>query len=111
MLEEPEATRSLLGSSLVRYEWTPRDHWYHHNGPTCSDPCPQDAFHLLVWHDCRYVLPQDSVAPGEFYGWRASGTALHTVITPDPLTVIASLYWPDCCGLHGFITQGAWISA
>jgi hypothetical protein len=107
-----EETAAVQGTTLVRYEWT--DVYCPDTrtcSPTPSDPCPQDSNHLWVWHDCRYVLPADSVAPGEFYGWRASGVSLHTVITPTPLTLVASLYWPDCCGLHGFITEGAWISA
>ena len=93
---------------LVRYEWTPRDHWYHraHEGW-----CHQDAAHLLVWHDCGHVLGDDSIRPGGRYGWRASGVLNHTVTQAEPLTVVASIYWPECCGLHGFITDGRWIDA
>ena len=114
MRDISETTPLHNAEDLVRYEWTPRGHWYHRSTPACQDPdapCPQDAFHLLIWHNCRYVLPQDSVAPGEFYGWRGSGAGLHTVITPDPLTVTASIYFPECCGLHGWITGGIWFNA
>lgn len=32
----------------------------------------------------------------------------HTVVTEEPLTVVASIACPDC-GLHGFITNGRWV--
>lgn len=32
----------------------------------------------------------------------------HTVVTEDPLTIVASILCPDC-GTHGFVTDGRWI--
>lgn len=31
----------------------------------------------------------------------------HTVVTEDPLTIVASILCTDC-GTHGFIREGAW---
>lgn len=89
---------------------------------TCFDPegdndqglPPSDHVHditcLWVWHDCGQILGPDSVAPGERFGWRPSGVAAHTLVQIDPLTITASVYWPDCCGMHGFITDGRYVS-
>jgi len=33
----------------------------------------------------------------------------HTIVAEDPLTVTPSILCPDC-GLHGFITEGRWVS-
>lgn len=33
----------------------------------------------------------------------------HTVVTVDPLTIIASLLCPDCA-THGFVCDGAWVA-
>lgn len=104
----PWADDSVEVGPLVRYEWTLGDHWYHreHDGP-----CSQDSAHLLVWHDCGLILGAGADAPGERYGWRAAGVGLHTVTQVEPLTLVASLYWPECCGLHGWITDGRWVGA
>ena len=102
------AAHATEAGPLVRYEWTLGDHWYHrdlcHPNP---DDCPRDSAHLLVWHHCALL----AASPGPWSGWRAAGVPDHTVITPEPLTLVASLYWPDCCGLHGWITEGKWINA
>jgi len=64
---------------------------------------------LWVWHDCPRVLGDDSVMPGARYGWCPSGVGAHTLVSEDPLTITASVLWPSCCGLHGFITDGRWL--
>ncbi|TDX78735.1 hypothetical protein EDF35_1949 [Rathayibacter sp. PhB151] len=64
---------------------------------------------LWVWHDCTEILGPHTVAPGDTFGWRPSGVSAHTLVQRSPLTITASAYWPDCCGLHGFITDGRWI--
>lgn len=33
----------------------------------------------------------------------------HTIVTRDPLTIVASILCPDC-GTHGFVTDGQWRS-
>ncbi|MFF8187722.1 hypothetical protein ACF044_10740 [Microbacterium sp. NPDC016588] len=63
---------------------------------------------LWVWHDCALILGADSVAPGARFGWRPSGVAAHTLVKVEPLTITASVYWPDCCNKHGFITDGVY---
>jgi len=95
---------------LVRYEWTLGDHWYHRCLEHVGE-CPKDSAHLLVWHDCAKVFGEGTETPGERFGWRAAGVGMHTVTQVEPLTLVASLYWPDCCGLHGWITDGRWINA
>lgn len=34
----------------------------------------------------------------------------HTIVSRDPLTIVASILCPDC-GLHGFVTNGEWVPA
>jgi hypothetical protein len=66
---------------------------------------------LWVWHYCTQVLGPESVEPGALFGWRPAGVNAHTLAHAAPLTIEPSLYWPDCCGLHGWIRDGAWIQA
>lgn len=63
---------------------------------------------LMVWHDCGQTLGPETVAPGDRFGWRPTGVRAHTLVQVEPLTITASVYWPDCCGKHGFITDGAY---
>lgn len=78
---------------------------------------PSDPHHVhtidcvWVWHDCTVALGPESVAPGAAFGWRPTGVGAHTLVQLLPLTLTASVYWPDCCGLHGFITEGRWSDA
>lgn len=64
---------------------------------------------LWVWHDCPAVLPAGTAASGEALGWVPWGMGLHTLVQQQPLTITASVYYYECCGLHGFITNGQWI--
>jgi hypothetical protein len=108
MSTEPWGQVHPIGDgSLIRYGWT-----------TCSEhtECPRDIDHLLVWHWC--VNPVDMTAelvaeafPEGVLGWMPSGVGAHTLVQEDPLTLTASLYWPECCGVHGFITEGKWVAA
>lgn len=34
----------------------------------------------------------------------------HTVISDDPVTIVASILCPDC-GTHGWVTDGRWVPA
>lgn len=57
---------------------------------------------LLVWHLCTYEG-----------GWVATGSRLHTVTDADDFSKVSfhpSLFWSDCCGLHGWIKEGRWSS-
>jgi hypothetical protein len=42
--------------------------------------------------------------------WVAAGTADHTLVERDPLHLEPSLLWP-CCGMHGWVRNGAWETA
>lgn len=76
--------------------------------------CQDDLHHIhrleciWVWHDCDQILGEGTVAPGARFGWRPSGVEGHTLESIDPLTLSPSVYWPECCGKHGFITNGAY---
>lgn len=92
----------------VAYQWTPEGHPWHleHDGP-----CHMDVVHLMVWHDCDELLGLSSVEPGARFGWRPGRVLAHQVATPEPLTLSGSILWPECCGLHGWITDGSWVPA
>lgn len=53
----------------------------------------------IVWHWCS-----------KNNRWDGAYIPLHTIVQREPLTITASLYRPDCCGWHGFITDGQWIA-
>ncbi|OZD48636.1 hypothetical protein CH252_19100 [Rhodococcus sp. 06-1477-1B] len=97
---EPKGARDLGGG--VAYSFT------------CGHHQPADHAHTIeciwVWHDCGQILGPESIAPGARFGWRPSGVLAHTLVELEPLTITASVYWPDCCGMHGFITRGAFAS-
>jgi hypothetical protein len=71
---------------------------------------------VLVWHDCDkhlwYNDPEKnhSLIP-DYIGWHPANVGAHTLVNMDPLHLEPSVYWPDCCGLHGFVRDGRWISA
>lgn len=78
---------------------------------TCGDDAHGHTIECLwIWHDCGEILGQDSIAPGARFGWRPGGVRAHTLVRTDPLTITASVYWPDCCGMHGFITDGRYLA-
>lgn len=57
-------------------------------------------------HDCKMVGVNKRLrcAPALMIGQG------HTVVKRGPLTIVASILCTDC-GLHGFVTNGAWIPA
>lgn len=61
---------------------------------------------LWIWHFCTLKLGPTSVSPGSNFGWRPSGVDGRTLESLHPLTLTPSVYWPECCGKHGFITMG-----
>lgn len=62
---------------------------------------------LYVWHWCAHV-GQGAVDSR----WVRSGTKLHDVTYgPEGVTFNPSVYWNECCGLHGWIRNDAWIPA
>jgi hypothetical protein len=62
-----------------------------------------DFAHPTVWHWCTAPnLPRPR--------WVPSGTDHHQLVSRDPLHLEPSLYWPGCCGPHGFLRNGQWTS-
>ena len=100
-------------SDQVAYSWFRcEDHFL--GGKTHDADCAHDINHLLIWHLCDGHIEVEKRGPveeGWFPCWRAAGVSLHTLIQEHPLTITASVYWPECCGLHGFITNGEWVPA
>lgn len=74
--------------------------------------CQDDEEHehtkecIWVWHFCTLVLGPTSVSPGSTFGWRPGGIEAHTLESLDPLSISPSVFWPGCCGKHGFIQMG-----
>jgi hypothetical protein len=87
-----------LEDPRVAYSWTCGDDNHEH-----TIDC------LWVWHNCDGSL-LDPEAGKDYRGWMPSGVGLHTLISIEPLHIEASVYWPACCGLHGFIRNGRWES-
>lgn len=82
---------------------------------TCN-PKEPDHQHVIeclwVWHDCSMGLdPERARRSHESRGWGPTGVAAHDLIAVDPLHIEASVYWPACCGMHGWIRDGKWIDA
>lgn len=65
------------------------------------DPDDQAGGQHLIWHWCT--------GRGQAR-WALAGTGNHTLVNRDPLHLEPSLLWP-CCGRHGFIRDGRWVSA
>lgn len=63
----------------------------------------------MFWHWCAALadVPDDRLVSGR---WVAAGTSAHTLVSRDPLHLEPSLLW-TCCGLHGWVRDGAWTSA
>ncbi|WP_019137641.1 hypothetical protein [Cellulomonas massiliensis] len=45
---------------------------------------------------------------GQYRYWMPAGVGAHDLIQREQLYIEASVYWPDCCGMHGFIRDGRW---
>lgn len=96
-----EVNVQLLGEK-VAYTWTCDPDEPHEHVIEC----------LWVWHDCDLNLdPPPEHWTLEHKGWNPTGVAKHDLISVDPLHIEASVYWPACCGLHGWIRDGKWIDA
>lgn len=74
----------------------------------------------LVWHWCDYsVWRARTEADPETYlaeyipepHWSPAGVGAHDLVRLDPLHLEPSLFWPSCCGLHGFLREGRWTDA
>jgi hypothetical protein len=45
---------------------------------------------------------------GWYPRWAPAGVGAHTLVQKEPFTISPSVYWPYCCGMHGFITDGVY---
>lgn len=67
----------------------------------------ETAADTIVWHWC----PEGGGYNDDCPHWVGARIPLHTIVSREPLTITASLYMPDCCGWHGWISNGQWIPA
>lgn len=96
--------QSLGDTYLVAYSWA--------SNPKGDTLTIND---LLVWHYCdRNVWLKnpkgDPDVARKSKGFTPAGAGLHTLVSIEPLHLEPSLYWPDCCGMHGFIRDGKWVN-
>lgn len=90
-------------SEDVAYSWTclERDDPNHTHVIEC----------LWIWHNCDLNLkPVNPHWTSLYVGWKPTGVGLHDLISAEPLHIEASVYWPECCGMHGFIRNGVYES-
>lgn len=86
--------------------------WFKQNG--------QDESHPHLWHWCTKVNwiakrkaeggPDPSDPKVDQPQWMLAGSAGHQLVSKEPLSLSPSVYWPDCCGMHGFVTGGVYTS-
>lgn len=69
---------------------------------------------LWVWHDCSLALDEhrreNPKRTEDYGGWTPTGVAAHDLISSAPLHIEASIFWPSCCGMHGFIRDGKYLA-
>lgn len=82
-------------------------------------PRGDGVYPVCVWHWCTksgwrakaaregWVVVEEAAQPA----WLPSSASAHDLISLDPLHLEPSVYWPECCGLHGFIRAGRWTDA
>jgi len=103
----------VIAGSRVAYQWVDGEPAERHRG---TAPVGRS---LLVWHWCdRSVWRAKAIAEGrvpvEEYltpEWCPSGAGAHDLLAAEPLHLEPSVYWPTCCGLHGWIRDGRWTDA
>jgi hypothetical protein len=59
---------------------------------------------VRVAHDCKLIGGDRRIRTAPYLQLGEG----HTIVTREPLTIVASILCDDC-GLHGFVTAGAWI--
>lgn len=85
------------GTIVVDPEWI----WYAWYG---------EPAYPVVWHWCQ-TGTRDTGCRFDVPHWCAVRAARHIIVTRDPLELEPSLWYPRCCGLHGWIREGRWIRA
>lgn len=104
---DPITVEAIADSDKVAYSWA---------SLSGVPDEPKTINHLLIWHDCDHHLWYEDPTKNhklipDYVGWHPAGVGLHDLISADPLHIEASVYWPDCCGMHGWIRDGRWIPA
>lgn len=72
-----------------------------------------EADQPLIWHWCDRSLvahKEDLLPEWQAPRWEPSGVKGHSLVSREPLHLEPSLFWPDCCGKHGFVRDGHWIA-
>ncbi len=102
-----------LAGPRVAYQWV--------DGPAAERHVGRapEGKTLLVWHWCDYSVwharaATDPAMHAELIPephWSATGAGAHDLIAAEPLHLEPSVYWPSCCGLHGWIRGGRWVGA
>lgn len=103
----------VLAGPRVAYQWVEGEPAAHH---AAAAPAGRT---LLVWHWCdrsewRAAAMREGRVFLEEYAapeWVPSGAGAHDLLAAQPLHLEPSVYWPTCCGLHGWIRNGAWTDA
>lgn len=98
--------------------------WYDHSQPPKPEAIkisdnlyatwPQDDPAPLLWHWCdRSVWRSKPDADPDRCkpAWVPTGVRLHNLIAKEPLHLEPSVYWPTCCGMHGWVRNGQWVGA
>ena len=69
---------------------------------------------IWVWHYCDMNIHPERVETAkridDVIGWKPGGISAHTLHSLDPFHIEPSIYWPDCCGMHGYIREGRYLS-
>lgn len=74
---------------------------YVHVGPDAEVGGKAGDILVYHWHTPEGGTPR----------WQLTACGLHTIVSLDPLTLVASLGCEDGCPNHGWITDGVWRSA
>ena len=76
---------------------------------------PDGPYPITIWHWCDHRLwagrDHYDAHRDEYVRWQPASASAHAIISTDPLHLEPSVYWPDCCGMHGFIRAGVWTDA
>ena len=106
VLPDPGLVRA---GDRVAYGWDEGESVAHHR------PLAPPGLNLLVWHWCDYSVWRADPTKNPAYipesQWVPSGCGAHDLVAVEPLHLEPSVYWPDCCGLHGWIRNGQWVPA
>lgn len=97
--------RAVRINDKIAYQWM-CDH---------ADPAEHTIECLRVWHWCDHHLWAGrsgyDAEPELYVRWVPASADRHDFISAEPLHLEPSVYWPECCGTHGFIRDGQWIPA